>query len=162
LKEYYGSLDAPSNPQNSQRFFPYPNRYKQQDITIEFTYEKKLVDQPDKLLWKAITKDGREIVVKFTWRYNQRAHELCSEIGKAPKLLYINKEVVDGFYMVVMDYVKAKPLYNCGSSLTHDECKTIFEDIEEAISKLHKENIVFADLRDSNILVNKSQGQYQG
>ncbi|CAG8747125.1 12094_t:CDS:2, partial [Racocetra fulgida] len=150
--EYYGSLDAPSNPQNSQRFFPYPNRYKQQDITIEFTYEKKLVDQPDKLLWKAITKDGREIVVKFTWRYNQRAHELCSEIGKAPKLLYINKEVVDGFYMVVMDYVKAKPLYNCGSSLTHDECKTIFEDIEEAISKLHKENIVFADLRDSNIL----------
>ncbi|CAG8695177.1 2962_t:CDS:2, partial [Scutellospora calospora] len=144
--EYYGSLDAPSNPQNSQRFFPYPNQYKQQDITIEFTYEKKLIDQLDKLLWKAITKDKWEIVVKFTWRYNQRAHELCSEIGKALKLLHVNKEVVDGFYMVVMDYVKAKPLYNCSSSLSYDECKTVFEDIEEAISKLHKKNIVFADL----------------
>ncbi|CAG8676380.1 2846_t:CDS:2, partial [Scutellospora calospora] len=114
-------------------------------------HAERLIDQPDKLLWKAITKDRQEIVVKFMWRYNQRAHELCSEIGKAPKLLHVNKEVVDGFYMVVIDYVKAKPLYNCGSSLSHDECKTVFKDIEEAISKLHKENIVFADLR-----------QYQG
>ncbi|CAG8827639.1 23194_t:CDS:2 [Gigaspora margarita] len=159
LKEYYGSI---VNPQNSQRFFPYPNQYNHQGTVIEFTYEKKLVDQPDKLLWKAITKDGKKIVVKFTWRYNQRAHKLCNEIGKAPKLLHISKEVVDGFYMVVMDYVKAKPLYNCSNSLSHDECKTVFEDIEEAISKLHKQNIVFADLRDSNILVNKSQGQCQG
>ncbi|CAG8486158.1 14813_t:CDS:1, partial [Gigaspora rosea] len=61
-----------------------------------------------------------------------------------------------------MDYVKAKALYNCSKSLSYDECKTVFEDVEEAISKLHKENIVFADLRDSNILVNKYQGQCQG
>ncbi|CAG8753389.1 19751_t:CDS:1, partial [Racocetra persica] len=61
----------------------------------------------------------------------------------------------------MIDYVKAKPLYNCNNSLSHDECKTVFEDIEEAISKLYKKNIVFADLRDSNILVNKSQDQYQ-
>ncbi|CAG8626913.1 14833_t:CDS:2, partial [Cetraspora pellucida] len=159
LKEYYGSI---ANPQNSQQFFLYPNQYKQQDTTIEFTYEKKLVDQPDKLLWKAITKGGREIVVKFTWHYNQRAHKLCSEIGKVPKLLYISKEMVYGFYMIMMDYIKAKPLYNCNNSLSHDECKMVFKDIEEAISKLYKENIVFADLRDSNILVNKSQDQYQG
>ncbi|CAG8635563.1 2075_t:CDS:2, partial [Ambispora gerdemannii] len=161
LKEYYVSLDIPTNRQNSQRFFPYPNQYKQQDTIVEFTYERKLVDQPNKLLWKAITKDGRKIIVKFTCHYNQRAHELCSEIGKAPKLLYINKEVVDGFYMVVMDYVEAEQLYDC-DSLSHDEYKAVFKDIEEAIDKLHKENIVFADLRDSNILVNKSQGQYQG
>ncbi|CAG8801751.1 6186_t:CDS:1, partial [Racocetra persica] len=121
-----------------------------------------LVDQPDKLLWKAITKGGREIIVKFTCYYNQRAHELFSEIGKVPKLLYISKEVVYGFYMVMMDYVKAKLLYNCNNSLSYDEYKTVFEDIEEAISKLYKENIIFADLCDSNILVNKSQDQYQG
>ncbi|CAG8618429.1 1798_t:CDS:2, partial [Racocetra persica] len=94
--------------------------------------------------------------------YNQRAHELCSEIGKALKLLYISKKVVYSFYMVVIDYVKAKPLYNCNNSLSNDECKMVFENIEEAISKLHKKNIVFADLCDSNILVNKSQDQYQG
>ncbi|CAG8495685.1 11059_t:CDS:2, partial [Paraglomus brasilianum] len=130
-----------------------------QDTIIEFTYEGKLVD--DKLLWKAITRDGWKIIVKFASQYNQKAHELCSEIGKAPKLLYVNKEIVDGFYMVVMDFVEAEPLYNC-SSLSHDEYKAILMDIEEAIDKLHTENIVFADLHDSNILVSKSQGQYQG
>ncbi|CAG8724466.1 28279_t:CDS:2, partial [Racocetra persica] len=128
------------------------------DKSTKFTM---LVDQPDKLLWKAITKNRREIVVKFMWRYNQRAYELCSEIGKVPKLLYISKEV-DGFYMVIIDYVKAKPLYNCSNSLSHNKYKMVFEDIEEAISKLHKKNIIFADLRDLNILVNKSQDQYQG
>ncbi|CAG8621586.1 14511_t:CDS:2 [Ambispora leptoticha] len=159
LKEYYVSLDIPTNRQNSYRFFPYPNQYKHQDTIVEFTYEGKLVDH--KLLWRAITKDGRKIIVKFAWQYNRRAHELCSEIGKAPKLLYINKEMVDGFYMVVMDYVEAEPLYNC-SSLSRDEYKTILKDVKKAIDKLHEENIVFADLRDSNILVNKSKGQYQG
>ncbi|CAG8775627.1 10609_t:CDS:2, partial [Racocetra persica] len=114
---------------------------------VEFTYERKLVDQPNKLFWKAITKDGRKIIVKFTWDYNQRAHKLCSEIGKAPKLLYINKEVVDGFYIVVMDYVEAEQLYEC-NSLSHDEYKAVFKDIKEAIDKLHEENIVFADLRE--------------
>ncbi|CAG8838472.1 13094_t:CDS:2, partial [Racocetra persica] len=131
-REYYGSI---ANPQNSQWFFSYPNQYKQQDTTIEFTYEKKLVDQPDKLLWKAITKGGSELVVKFTWRYNQRVHELCSKIGKAPKLLYISNEVVYSFYIVVMDYIKAKLLYNYNNLLSHDEYKTAFENIEEAISK---------------------------
>ncbi|CAG8722470.1 14701_t:CDS:2, partial [Dentiscutata erythropus] len=155
LKEYYLSLDKPIS-QNLQRFFPYPNQYVHQGTTVEFAYEGKLLDH--KLLWKAVTKDGQKIIVKFAWQYNQRAHELCSEIGKAPKLFYINKEVVDGFYMVVMDYIEAVPLYYC-DSLSHDEYKTILECVEEAIDKLHDENIVFADLRDSNILVNKSQGQ---
>ncbi|CAG8796603.1 18145_t:CDS:2, partial [Racocetra persica] len=141
------------------RFFPYPNQYMYQDTTVEFAYEGKLLDH--KLLWKAVTKDGQKIIVKFAWQYNQRAHELYSEIGKVPKLFYINKEVVDGFYMVVMDYIEVVPLYYC-DSLSHDEYKIILECVEEAIDKLHDENIVYADLRDSNILVNKSQGQYQG
>ncbi|CAG8681579.1 24933_t:CDS:2 [Cetraspora pellucida] len=159
LKEYYASLDILTNRQNSYRFFPYPNQYKHQDTIVEFTYEGKLVDH--KLLWRAITKDGRKIIVKFAWQYNRRAHELCYEIGKAPKLLYISKEMVDGFYMVVMDYVEAEPLYNC-SPLSRDESKAILSDVKEAIDKLHEESIVFADLRDSNILVDKSQGRYKG
>ncbi|CAG8509829.1 8522_t:CDS:2, partial [Gigaspora margarita] len=95
------------------------------------------------------------------WQYNQKAHELYSKIGKAPKLLYINKEIVDGFYIVVMEYIKAVLLYDC-DLLSHDEYKTILENIEEAINKLHEENIVFTNLCDSNILVNKSQDQNQG
>ncbi|CAG8846342.1 13746_t:CDS:2, partial [Racocetra persica] len=67
------------------------------------------------------------------------------EIEKAPKLLYINKEVVDGFYMVVIDYVEAEQLYEC-DSLSHDEYKVVFKDIKEAINKLYEKNIVFANL----------------
>ncbi|CAG8756525.1 5180_t:CDS:2, partial [Racocetra persica] len=70
--------------------------------------------------------------------YNRRAHKLCSEIGKAPKLLYINKEMVDGLYMVVMDYVEAEPLYNC-SSLSRNEYKAILRDVKDAIDKLYEE-----------------------
>ncbi|CAG8679182.1 1228_t:CDS:2, partial [Racocetra persica] len=92
----------------------------------------KLVNH--KLLWRAITKDGQKIIA--------------------------NKEMVDGFYMVVMDYVKAEPLYNC-SSLSCNKYKAILRDIKEAIDKLHEKSIVFADLCDSNILVDKSQGQYK-
>ncbi|CAG8573083.1 12133_t:CDS:10, partial [Cetraspora pellucida] len=130
LTEYYGSLDAPTDPQNSHRFFPYLNQYEQQNTIMEFIYERKLVDQPNKLLWKAITKEAENYLV-------------------------------DRFYIVVIDYVEAEQLYEC-NSLSHDEYKAVFKDIKEAIDKLHKKNIVFADLRDSNILVNKSQGQYRG
>ncbi|CAG8695835.1 19398_t:CDS:2, partial [Racocetra persica] len=132
LKEYYTSLDIPTNQQNSYCFFLYPNQYKHQDTIIEFTYEEKLVDH--KLFWKAITKDRQKIIV--------------------------NKEMVDGFYMVVMDYVEAEPLYNC-SSLSRNKYKAILRDVKEAIDKLHEKSIVFSDLCDSNILVNKSQGQYK-
>jgi hypothetical protein len=158
LKTYYASLNIPINQPNLQRFFPYPNQYRYQDTIVEFIYEGKLLN--DKLLWRAITKDGQKIIIKFTWQYNQKAHELCSEIGRAPKLLCIDKEVVDGFYMVVMDYVEAVTLRSC--NLSHDEYKVVLGNIKEAINKLHEKNIVFADLRDSNILVNKFQDQYQG
>ncbi|CAG8758293.1 27375_t:CDS:2, partial [Dentiscutata erythropus] len=58
------------------------------------------------------------------------------------------------------DHKTAEPLYNC-SSLSCDEYKAILRDVKEAIDKLHEESIVFADLRDSNILVDKSQGRYK-
>ncbi|CAG8727892.1 17246_t:CDS:2, partial [Racocetra persica] len=136
LTEYYRSLDVPTDPRNSQRFFPYPNQYEQQNTIVEFTYERKLVDQPNKLLWKAITKTGG-------------------------KLLLNSHGITIKGHTNFMDYVEAKQLYEC-DSLSHDEYKAVFKDIKEAIDKLHKENIVFADLCDSNILVNKSQGQYRG
>ncbi|CAG8523555.1 35372_t:CDS:2 [Racocetra persica] len=91
LKEYYVSLDIPTNRQNSYRFFSYLNQYKHQDTIIEFTYEGKL-------------------------QYNRRTYELCSKIGKVPKLLYINKEMVNGFYM----------------------------EYKNAIDKLHEENFDWA------------------
>ncbi|CAG8736679.1 19594_t:CDS:2, partial [Racocetra persica] len=109
---------------------------------VEFIYEEKLVDH--KLHWRAITKDEQKIIVKFAWQYNRRVHKLCYEIGKAPKLLYISKKMVDSFYMVVMNYVEAESLYNC-SLLSCDKYKAILRDVKDAIDKLHKESIVGKD-----------------
>ncbi|PKB92369.1 hypothetical protein RhiirA5_248815, partial [Rhizophagus irregularis] len=38
----------------------------------------------------------------------------------------------------------------------------IIKDIEEAVDLLHENGIVFADLRDSNILVIKNEDEYRG
>jgi len=162
LDDFYKSLEVfEVSIVNSQRFFPYPNLYKQGVTTVKFTYDEKLKDQ-GKLLWKAETESGNKIILKFTCNYNQKAHELCSKIGRAPKLFYVSKEEVYGFYMVVMEYIEAVSLFEC-NSLRHEDYKTVLEDVEKTIKTLHKEKIVFADLRDTNILAVRSQeGQYHG
>ncbi|CAG8664054.1 13840_t:CDS:2 [Cetraspora pellucida] len=60
------------------------------------------------------------------------------------------------------NYVAKLEKHQNYSTLTkrcRDEYKMILRDVKKAIDKLHKENIVFADLCDSNILVNKSKGK---
>ncbi|CAI2175056.1 16945_t:CDS:2 [Funneliformis geosporum] len=159
LKTYYNSL-PPSvvTDVDPQRFFPYPRNCK--DVG-GFIYKEKLVNDPHKLLWKAETKeDGREIVIKFTHRYNGYAHKLCHDIGKAPNLLYVSSSLC-GLYMIVMEYVNGQKLRDC--DLEDTERKKIINDIEVAINHLHTNDIVFADLRDSNILVIKDDDEkYSG
>jgi len=119
-----------------------------------------MFDDPRRLLWKANTNDGRKIVIKFTDHYSEKAHRLCSQNGRAPELLYINR-IINGFFMVVMDYIDSKPLDNC-DSLKLDDYEKIIKDVENAVELLHNNDIVFADLRASNILVYKEEGHFRG
>ena len=91
-----------------------------------------------------------EVVVKFTARYNVKAHRLLAEAGLAPRL-YSCSRVLGELYMVVMEFLPGKTmLHSCRG------CKylpwSVYADIEAAIQRLHAEGIVFGDLRLSNIM----------
>ncbi|CAG8766092.1 12788_t:CDS:2, partial [Gigaspora margarita] len=144
LKKYYESLpNSILKTVDSQRFFPY------------------IRTANNKLLWKAETKKGQKIIVKFSLKYNDYAHKVCYEIGKAPELFFASN-MINGFYMIIMGYVEGQKLYDC-DDLDISEYQKIIDGIEVAISHLHSKNIVFADLRDSNILVIKDENKtYHG
>ncbi|CAB5194234.1 unnamed protein product [Rhizophagus irregularis] len=103
--------------------------------------------------------DHLTIVIKFTHSYNKKAHELCHSIGKALRLLCVSS--AHTMHMIIMEYVDGQKLCDC-CDLKGSEYKRIIKDIEEAVDLLHKNGIVFADLRDSNILVIKNEDEYHG
>ncbi|CAG8450461.1 15006_t:CDS:2 [Funneliformis mosseae] len=127
---------------------------------FELEYKEKLVDDSYKLLWKAETKDKQMIIVKFTHRYNKEAHDLCYGIGKAPRLFYVSDKQC-GLHMIVMEFVEGQILRDC-VHLAQSDYEVIINDIEEAVLHLHGKNLVFADLRDSNILVTRDSEGYHG
>ncbi|CAI2194497.1 14828_t:CDS:1, partial [Funneliformis geosporum] len=78
-----------------------------------------------------------------------------------PKLLYVSSSLC-GLYMIVMEYVDGQKLRDC-DDLKDTEYKKIINDIEVAVNHLHAKDIIFADLRDSNILVIKDDDEnYSG
>jgi hypothetical protein len=158
LKEYYNALPSSVlNTTDNQRFFPF---FHTNGGGMQFDYKEKLFNDPCKLLWRAETRnDGIKIVIKITHRYNAEAHKLCHDIGKAPNLLGVKSTKY--FLRIVMEYVEGQRLCDC-SRLKYSTYEKIIKDIEEAVGHLHKKDIVFADLRDSNILVIKNKDGFHG
>ncbi|KAG5649766.1 hypothetical protein H0H81_002108 [Sphagnurus paluster] len=101
--------------------------------------------------------DGIEndVLVKFTTRYNEKAHGILADAGLAPKLHFCTR-VIGGLYMVVMDRVDGKSVWDLQVD-NEPIPAVILEQVSKAIGLLHKENIVFGDLRESNILYNSSK-----
>ncbi|KAL4244178.1 hypothetical protein ABKN59_010944 [Abortiporus biennis] len=99
----------------------------------------------------------QEVLVKFTARYNPRAHKLLEEAGFAPKLHSCSR-VCGELYMVVMDYLDGKTMWQY-SKQDIPIPQSVYDDVEKAIKILHKEEIVFGDLRSGNIMCVESQSQ---
>ena len=148
LRQYYSSLNAKMETLDGT---PYIRQFAGE--TFEYD-DRKLVDtQPNKLIYRAKTKAGRQIVVKFVSRYNARAHHLLAQEGLAPKLLYPETEELEPKmfgkrYMVVMDYFEGK---QAAPELSQEH----FEQVKKAIDLLHSEDLVFGDLRPPNVLIGK-------
>ncbi|RHZ59667.1 hypothetical protein Glove_362g72 [Diversispora epigaea] len=161
LNNFYQNLKL-GEPPNDQHFFPYTNTYRDQtSATIKFTYLYPLTDDFYKTLWKAAT-NSNLIVIKFTQRYNMKAHNICALLGLAPKLLHCSDNE-QGFKMIVMDYIDGVPLTKEKiSTLDNKVCRSIFNNVKEAIKALHDQELVFADLRRPNILVVEEQNQCKG
>ena len=98
---------------------------------------------------------NHDVIIKFTACYNKEAHHLLAQAGFAPKL-YFCERVIGGLYMVVMEYVDGKSLWQ----LRRDKIPIppiVPKQVEAALHLLHENDIVFGDLRDPNILYVKSK-----
>ena len=103
---------------------------------------------------------SQEVVVKFTARYNEEAHRLLAKSQLAPDLHFCGR-VVGNLYMVVMDHVDGKSIWQLQEEGTPVPA-VVSEKAEEALKLLHARDIVFADLRDPNIMYVASKGSGQG
>lgn len=154
LRKFYEELDLTNyNLNNTQRFFPYFNQFETNNKAIvRFTYDSELTEE--KNLWHVHTNDNNHrLIVKFAKQYNAEAHKLCAEHGFAPELLYYNKDEIYGWHIIVMEYIDGSILSNVNK--TKDEIERIFQEVYNAMQKLHEKKLVFGDLRKSNIMIQK-------
>ena len=148
------------NGQTHSRFYPYPTSFTVNKQTFHFQYLKamedhvacetylaKLVDTPD------------NIVVKFVSRYGKEVHEFLAKKNYAPHLRYYgpmpdappspprpkmaSAGLAFGFMqMVVMDYIV--PARHLPTDAR--------QQIRDVLFILHESGYVFGDLREPNVL----------
>jgi hypothetical protein len=119
---YYDEIGQETAPKLSS-LFPKPTPMDPSVVLPVLTYKQFLsrTGQPASALvdlgktntaMYIATLDGadEEVVVKFTPRYNAKAHSILANAGFAPKLHFCGR-VVGGLYMVVMDRVDGKSLW---------------------------------------------------
>ncbi|EKM48369.1 uncharacterized protein PHACADRAFT_109055 [Phanerochaete carnosa HHB-10118-sp] len=92
-----------------------------------------------------------EVLVKFTDRYNSRAHRLLASADLAPHL-YSCSLVCGGLYMVVMALLPGQSMEYLVQIQKKVVPRSVFEDVDAAIRMLHTESIVFGDLRQPNVM----------
>ena len=103
----------------------------------------------------ALDGTNNDVIVKFTARYHEKAHCILASAGFAPKLHFCER-VVGGLYMVVMDHVDGKSLWQL--QVEKKKIPTVVsKHICQAVHLLHEQNIVFGDLWDPNILFDTSK-----
>lgn len=157
LDLYYRGLNIAPQP-DFQRFFPSISFYTDaNNVRRAFTYLAPLLDDRKRPLWIAKGHDNKEIVVKFTRKYNAGAHDICARAGFAPPIL--STPVAYGDYlMIVMPFVSKSCALSTISvadmkSMRKTSRERIYKNVADAINLLHGQNIVFGDLRPPNILI---------
>lgn len=122
--------------------------YLEKQISIYFATLKN--PRTMEVLTAADPSGGVDVVVKFTKRYNERAHRILADEGLAPQLYYCSR-IAGGLYMIVMKRacgIEAH-LYEQGISMP----SRLTKELECAVRLLHQADIVHGDLRLTNILI---------
>jgi serine/threonine protein kinase len=166
LQNYYHEVGKSRSPRLSC-LFPSPTLVDSSKALPELTYQHFLsrAGQPTSALvdlGNATTAmyiatlggTGQQVIVKFTARYNEKAHRLLAKAGLAP-VLHFCERVIGDLYMVVMDRVDGKSIWQ----LQGDKIPVppiISKQVGDAVNLLHEYDIVFGDLQDPNILYDAS------
>ncbi|KAF9644455.1 hypothetical protein BDM02DRAFT_3212847 [Thelephora ganbajun] len=96
------------------------------------------------------------VFVKFAAKYNEGAHRLLA--NQNPPLapaLYFCARVVGDMYMVVMEYMPKSKGQSIGSRSSTDGLPppaVVLRDVSKGLDLLHERNLVFGDLRETNLL----------
>src|SRR5205085_10006568 len=101
--------------------------------------------------------------IKLTKKYNSEAHKISYHKDITPELIFVNENIYNGFYKIIIKYIDDIQLENL---ITDTQCSqetllNIYKDIKIAIDELHNNNIVFADLRPPNILIRVLDGKHK-
>lgn len=123
----------------------------QAGYVVELQYIRRYLEpfQRTVFLANAIWKNGQSklVIVKFAYRYNAEAHRILAahEPSLAPELLYSEeRDDLAGLTVVIMEYFTA--------SSAHAFSEVQIGKLRTAVTLLHRNGLVFGDLRDPNIL----------
>ncbi|EED84629.1 predicted protein [Postia placenta Mad-698-R] len=126
---------------------PHFDSFQFEGQTVLLQYKEHMVRRAERAIFRAIAQRGTEedeVIVKFTYIYGKRGHQLLAAKGLAPQLWFCEQVPdVGGLWVVVMDYVEEReqeggPLY--------------VGRLTEAVEELHSEGLVFGDLREPNVI----------
>ena len=172
LKDYYDSVTNLTYPRLSC-LFPNPTPVDPSRSLPQLTYRQFLsrAGQPistiidlgnaTTAMYAANLSDtNREVIVKFTVRYNDAAHRLLAEAQLAPTLHFCER-VIGDLYMIAMDHADGKSVWQLREDKTPVP-QLIWKKVEEALHLLHEHDIVFGDLQDPNILYLASEVPSKG
>lgn len=116
--------------------------------------EDGLVDMHALYLADYEDRNNETVVVKFPFTYNQKAHELLAMHKHAPNL-YACVDVVGGRKMVVMERLES--CERLSNQEANSVPRSVFEDLNDALRVLHQADIVFGDLRNTNVMIVKDR-----
>ena len=102
------------------------------------------------MIYKAQTDEGQIVIIKFTDQYNAEAHQLLANQGLSPQLYYVSNNASNRWQMIVMDIIDH---ININAIIEHNQRLHVFSEVKRALDILHREDMVFGDLRLPNILV---------
>ncbi|KAG2362927.1 hypothetical protein BDR07DRAFT_1357064 [Suillus spraguei] len=164
LERYYETSPPESELTNTLShpiLFLYPTSFTALDDSSEtcFKYTGQLDEDEGaskRLIFFGTLIDGPvedAICIKFVRHYSREVHLRCASSQLAPRLRGF-EELPGGWYMVVMDKLVG---YDVLADLPSTERlpQSAFEPIREQLKKLHAENLVHGDIRDTNIFVKR-------
>ncbi|KAJ3729110.1 hypothetical protein DFJ43DRAFT_1040729 [Lentinula guzmanii] len=147
-----------STPLDPSRFV-YWNSFTSQGKQYKLGYCRRLTEYMTKPVFVASLTSSSdlnfpvtEVVVKFALRYSEVGHRLLADVKLAPRIHYCSFEKSIGLWVIVMDYIQGNV---CNRKLT----KPQKDSLADAIGILHKNNFVFGDLREPNVIITEGENQ---
>jgi serine/threonine protein kinase len=140
-------------PLEASQIFPYRKHFT--SLVDSTRQDFEYVGQPiqSHLIFFGKLSDGYNICIKFTRRYSQEVHSFCASEGFAPKLLGCEM-IPGGWWMVVMDWIDESHERLCDS--LRKPLVPVLDQIKTFLNRLHQNGFVHGDIRDTNIMVPKS------